>query len=723
MGATAGFNSDRWTVGGPGQIVYRFGLPGHPFVDATVTVGLSYHVRGSCVVEVGSDGRSWRTAATLDHVGTATAKLPGDLFPSSSLFVRVRTDAPGSSFQVNEVSFEAGLQGQAPDAVGSTAYAEVSGGVPGLALLDLSLGTTPSGNRSLELGIENKGDAVITLLTAGEIRSAANPAHVLKTISAPPASLVRSSKGTIHVALPPVPPGRNDLMLRLRAGGEGLVTLTLPYVVADFERDDYGQRIAGVQGPTTVWWCDATHKIPRQRSVPAEQGSAAVFSAARNDHEAVQVVVHPTETLKNLTATLAGLSGPGGATIAPAQVHVLREYYHFVQHPTDATGVRGWWPDALPPLTRPIDVAAGTNQPLWVLVDVPGDAEPGDYAGTLTLKADGWAAEVPLRLHVWNFTLPAAQPSRDGLRVLAARGLPLPQHPHGGRPAQDPRPLFPELRCAPHQPVRPDAARPDPRDVPRRGRPAARRARLVRRYDAAMEHALASYHFTNFQLDLQGMGGGTFASRVEPSIGRYREGSPQYEALFSSYLRQLSDHLRAKGWIQNAYVYWFDEPEPKDYAFVRAGMARIKKFGPEIPRMLTEEPGPELAGSVDLWCPLTPNYNFAQAESFRAHGDRFWWYVCTGPKAPYCTLFIDHPATELRVWLWQTWQNKVEGTLVWATNWWTSPAAFPDAPAEPLRRPDELHRRLRPAPGNAGLLGQRRRTFPLPARVGRDAGT
>ncbi len=157
--------------------------------------------------------------------------------------------------------------------------------------------------------------------------------------------------------------------------------------------------------------------------------------------------------------------------------------------------------------------------------------------------------------------------------------------------------------------------------------------------------------------------------------------------MFSDCLRQISDHLRARGWIQKTYVYWFDEPEPKDYAFVRAGMARIKKFGPEIPRMLTEEPGPELAGAVDIWCPLTPNYNFAQAESFRARGDRFWWYVCTGPKAPYCTLFIDHPATELRVWLWQTWQNQVVGNLVWATNWWTSPAAFPDAPQNPYEDP------------------------------------
>jgi hypothetical protein len=41
------------------------------------------------------------------------------------------------------------------------------------------------------------------------------------------------------------------------------------------------------------------------------------------------------------------------------------------------------------------------------------------------------------------------------------------------------------------------------------------------------------------------------------------------------------------------------------------------------------------------------------------------------------TEFIDHPGTELRLWPWQSWQYGVEGILIWATIYWTSPAAFP----------------------------------------------
>ena len=142
-----------------------------------------------------------------------------------------------------------------------------------------------------------------------------------------------------------------------------------------------------------------------------------------------------------------------------------------------------------------------------------------------------------------------------------------------------------------------------------------------------------------------------------------------------------------KGWLEMPYIYWFDEPAPKDYEFVRNGFERLKKYAPGLATMLTEQPEEALAGPVDIWCPVSHNYNHEAAEKRRAEGDRFWWYVCCGPKAPYCTLFIDHPATELRVWLWQTWQREIVGALVWQAMYWTSSAAYPDAPQNPYEDP------------------------------------
>ncbi len=199
-------------------------------------------------------------------------------------------------------------------------------------------------------------------------------------------------------------------------------------------------------------------------------------------------------------------------------------------------------------------------------------------------------------------------------------------------------------------------------------------------FDRAAEVAFDELGFNSFRLSIEGMGGGTFHSRHLGSIAGHKQGTPEYEVLFTAYARQLQDHLEAKGWLNKAYIYWFDEPEERDYDFVKEGMALLKRAAPKLARMLTEQVEPALAGSVDIWCPVSSAYSAEPAQARQKAGERVWWYVCTGPKEPYCTLFIDHPGIEMRTWLWQTVKYGVEGILVWTSNYWTSGAAFP-APA------------------------------------------
>jgi hypothetical protein len=197
-------------------------------------------------------------------------------------------------------------------------------------------------------------------------------------------------------------------------------------------------------------------------------------------------------------------------------------------------------------------------------------------------------------------------------------------------------------------------------------------------WDAAMTRAFDRFHFNSFVMHIDGLGGGTFQERYEPSFLGYKESAPEYDLLFGKYVKGIEAHLREKGWLDKAYVYWFDEPDPKDYAFVMNGFAKLKKHAPGLRRMLTEQVEKELVGGPNLWVPLTPSLHVAGVEERRAAGDQFWWYVCCGPTAPYATEFIDHPGTELRVWLWQTWAERVTGALIWETVYWTSDTAYPD---------------------------------------------
>jgi hypothetical protein len=181
-------------------------------------------------------------------------------------------------------------------------------------------------------------------------------------------------------------------------------------------------------------------------------------------------------------------------------------------------------------------------------------------------------------------------------------------------------------------------------------------------FDPAMSRAIDEYHFTNWRLHIEGVHG---------ALGKFGEDTPQYQAAFSSYMKQLESHFREKGWMNRPYAYWTDEPKPEKYPEVQAGMERIKKYSPGIRTMITtNHPDGTLQGPIDIWCPVSYNYKPDSAKERMAAGAKYWWYVCTGPKAPFCTLFIDHPATDLRVWLWQTWQRNIEGVLIWETTYW-----------------------------------------------------
>ncbi len=676
--ASAWFNSDRWTFGGGSQTTYQFGLPGCDFVSGRVELNVNYHTHGRLLIELSRDGQTWSSLAMQAEVGTAAVDLPADFLPAPRLWLRLRGDPAGTGLQVNRVQFSGRLNGTVPDATGETVYADLNSPSDELAIETMQrCRDASSGSELLQVRMRNASQRMVRIGLAISAAGVESPAQEV----APGRTCV------VQAPLPPLQAGEQTVAFRIGAA-EGLaIQGQLKIRVPDFYRTDYGRQLAGVSGGTAVWWCPATHKVPRLRALPDARCDAVRIEAARHDYEAAQIIVRPSQPLRSLTAAVSDLRGPNGEVIAADRIKLLYAYYHFVHQPTDAAGVRDWWPDALPPLDQGLDVAAGENQPLWVLVYVPPDAAPGDYRGQVSLRAEGFAAQVPLELHVWNFALPQCS------HLETAFGLSVGEifRYHGPKTEADKRRVldlyfqsFAQHRISPYDPTPLDPIQ--VKFLPQENPP---RAEVdFNAFDRAMADAVTRYHFNTFNVRVQGMGGGTFHERHPPRIGEYGEETPQYQAMFSSYLGQLEDHFRQRDWLDMAYVYWFDEPEPRDYDFVAQGLRRLRQHAPGLRRMLTEEPGDNvLAGLVDIWCPISFNYDHTAAEKRRAAGERFWWYVCTGPKAPYCTLFIDHPATELRVWHWQTWQRKIAGTLVWQTNYWTSSAAFPDHPQNPYEDP------------------------------------
>jgi hypothetical protein len=197
-------------------------------------------------------------------------------------------------------------------------------------------------------------------------------------------------------------------------------------------------------------------------------------------------------------------------------------------------------------------------------------------------------------------------------------------------------------------------------------------------FDRGARRYLDEFGFTAYDLSLLGLGTGSFYSRVAGIFAGFRQGSPEYDAVLSQYLRQVEDHLARNGWLGREYIYWFDEPGEKDYPFVREGMLNIRKNAPRLTRFITEhEPGPAIMDVSEISCTIFHRVDPKAVADLVTKGREFWSYLCTGPKSPWVTLFIDHPAVNLRMWLWMTYAWKLHGILVWRANYWNSSTLFP----------------------------------------------
>jgi hypothetical protein len=666
---TSSFNSTRWTPGNDAEVIYHHKVGDYKQKDGKVSVEIGYYQRGKCLIEASSDNQNWNLIGEISGLTRETFNIPDNLFPAEEIYIRLRgagKDGESASLQIYGYEYEANLAGDSiPDMEGSAKYLDIMKSSESLDMEVLSLGDLKPGyDNSAHLRLTNKTSREMPLTLSLSISGAESADFTEST------NITARESKDLYVNYEISKAGDFALSVSaIDAKGDVLNAVKTFFQVPQLYAADYGYLLSRGE-KCSIWWAEGTHKISRERPVPKGRANEVYISAARNEYEPFQVVLKPTGDMGNISVDMEDLTDSEGNSISRDNVEIARVGYVYVKVPTDKVGCVGYWPDPLPPYKKPFSVKAGQNQPLWITVYVPKETPAGDYRGNLTVSSEGWSEKIDIHLHVWNFSLPEETHVRSGFG-FSIGNVKLYHHLETDEEVREVADKyyqsFAAHRISPYYPMSPIKVEFTEND-----------AKVdFEAFDRSAKRYLDEFGFTGFRLPLRGMGGGTFHSRHLGNIAGYEQGTPEHEALFTSYLRQIQDHLEANGWLDKAYVYWFDEPSPRDYDFVKDGMSLIHRAAPKITRLLTEQPVPELYGSVDLWCPVTYNYNHEIAEERRESGEHFWWYVCTGPKEPYVTLFIDHYATEMRLWLWQTWKYKVEGILIWQSNYWTSSLVFP----------------------------------------------
>ena len=403
----------------------------------------------------------------------------------------------------------------------------------------------------------------------------------------------------------------------------------------------------------------------KDSSFPSELHPVVHLFAAKNACDDAQVVVIAgDQALRDVRVTATDLvNAKAHARLSRRNIELSMVGYVKTGKPSYAVDRVGWWPDPLLPL-RAFEVPAEKLQPLWLTVQVPPGTLAGDYEGHLTIKPEGRpSTDVALRLRIWNFTLP----TRPHMRT--AFGLQI----------QD--------RINPRWEVMSDTisqfynwVTPQEHD-----QILTRICRLLLQHKVSPSNPVDTF-VNGTQMDLA-KADRLLAECVRLGLTGFSVGypSPKYPARWPadddirSYLHDYGRHLREKGWLSMAYFYSWDEPTLNDFppggvqeSFhrIRDLTSLVREACPGLKVLVTTPPSPELDGAVDIWVPITAQYQPQEAREYQAKGDQVWWYTCNWPHQPYANLLIDEPAIDHRILFWQAWRYGVTGFLYWAVDNW-----------------------------------------------------
>jgi hypothetical protein len=197
----------------------------------------------------------------------------------------------------------------------------------------------------------------------------------------------------------------------------------------------------------------------------------------------------------------------------------------------------------------------------------------------------------------------------------------------------------------------------------------------TKRFDEAATYAF-NLGFDSLRLSLPYFGSCSLeVGVIKPTLLDWDWGTKDYADAYENVVEAIANHLQSKGWLDESYAYWCDEPKEEWMGDVIYGMEILGAGAPDLNRLLTLNHTPNevnLLDNVDIWVPQPKYYDSAFARERQAAGDEYWWYVSTGINHPYSNNFIDYPGVDIRARFWSAWKFGIEGSLYWQTTYWTN---------------------------------------------------
>lgn len=422
----------------------------------------------------------------------------------------------------------------------------------------------------------------------------------------------------------------------------------------DWEIASCGARLPDPAPGVAMWWEGPLRKVYPDETPPAAAGTGLELDAAGGECQPVQLCLRSGQPLSRVRAVCGDLRGPAvlPGSVLDARLVGLVD----VRRPTSGHGRTGPTPDPLLP-EEAFDLPAGETRSLWLTLRVPPETPGGDYAGALNVSGEGFSAEVPLRVRVYGFTLPARPTLRTIARIWQR---------HEGYEDLFLKNLR-EHRCSGTSyiggitvQVRDGAVVVDSSGL-----------------HEAVQQRLRAYDFTVFNVPSVFLGDASGPYSKDGKWNGFDLFSPEFDAAFESYCRQVAGALQGEGVLPFALWQVWDEPHDQ-WVPKAAHLARlVKKAAPEARVYMTAGVDERLADTVDIWCLPWPSTFTPAAEAARARGATLWAY-----ENGLYSLDVGDSSLAMRHFLWRLRRYDVRGVEWWAVSqWksdpWTTPNQYP----------------------------------------------
>ena len=424
-----------------------------------------------------------------------------------------------------------------------------------------------------------------------------------------------------------------------------------------------------VKSDAAVLWMEGScRKIMRTEEVDLSGPVDPVvsISAARNETEAVQLVVRPLVQggLGQVSLEVGELAGPDGSEIASENISWSPVYYVPARE-----GPPEGLPDGLPG-PKPFVADQQWHYPVWLEVYVPPGTPARDYAAPVTVHTGRGDLRAELRLHVWDFDIPVEQHLRTSTTIYG---------PWGWR--EDIKKWYGDIDYGQFI----DQWRPRIVEMLARYRVCPSHLRhLPLAWDEENRKVILrdTAEFDEFaQLYLEM--GHHFDSMPVPyfydrdSFLGAEKGTEEYLERITEAYRLAAEYLDNKGWLEGSYVYCVDEVVvhkhsrgwDHDFDLLNRVFDAIHAAHPKIRLFGAETPSRVLRG-MNIWCINIGCFDTDVLAEQHALGNQVWWY--NGYRDPRPGTRIVARGVDHRALFWITYKYGIDGYLIWTVNRWVN---------------------------------------------------